>query len=105
MSRATASTPTLRRETFRTSRLLDFCSEKELVAQIGHQRDDWPLVILKELVDNAVDACEEAGIAPAVEVTVDADGIAVRDNGPGLPAKVVEDVLDFNIRVSSREAY
>jgi hypothetical protein len=76
-----------------------------LTAQIGHQRDDWPLVILKELVDNAIDACEEAGIAPVVEVTVDADGIAVRDNGPDLPAEVVEDVLDFSIRVSSREAY
>jgi DNA topoisomerase VI subunit B len=103
--RSTTSALTLKRETFRTSRLLDFCSEKELVAQIGHQRDDWPLVILKELVDNAIDACEEAGIAPVVDVTVDADGIAVRDNGPGLPAEVVEDILDFSIRVSSREAY
>jgi DNA topoisomerase VI subunit B len=24
----------------------------------------WPLVIVKELVDNALDACEEAGIRP-----------------------------------------
>ena len=50
----------LNRTTFRTSRLLDFASEKELIAQTGHQRT-WPLVILKELVDNALDACEEAG--------------------------------------------
>jgi len=28
--------PTLVRETFRTSRLLDFCSQRELVKQIGH---------------------------------------------------------------------
>ena len=31
--------PTLRRATFRTSRLLDFASEKELVAQTGHRSD------------------------------------------------------------------
>ena len=49
--------PRLQRETFRTSRLLDFCSEKELVAQTGHRPAQWPLVVLKELVDNAMDAC------------------------------------------------
>jgi DNA topoisomerase VI subunit B len=54
----------LQRETFRTSRLLDFCSERELVKQIGHDTDQWPLVVLKELVDNALDAAEEAGTAP-----------------------------------------
>jgi DNA topoisomerase VI subunit B len=73
----------LQRETFRTSRLLDFFSEKELVAQTGHQVADWPLVILKELIDNALDACEEVGIAPVISVTVDEHGIEVTDNGPG----------------------
>jgi len=33
------------RTTFSTSRLLEFCSRKELVAQTGHEPDDWPLVI------------------------------------------------------------
>src|SRR6476659_5209408 len=98
-------TAVLERTTLRTSRLLDFASEKELIAQIGHAKDAWPVVILKELVDNAIDAAEEAGIAPVIAVTVDARGITVEDNGPGLPADVVEDVLDFSIRVSSREAY
>lgn len=96
---------TLERATFRTSRLLDFASEKELVAQTGHQPGAWPLVILKELVDNAIDACEEAGVAPAIKVTVDDDGITVADNGPGLPAETIEGILDFSVRVSSREAY
>ena len=99
------STPTLERATFRTSRLLDFCSRKELIAQTGHQPDAWALVALKELVDNALDACEEAGVAPEIEIRVDADGITVADNGPGIPEDVVESVLDFSIRVSSREAY
>jgi hypothetical protein len=95
----------LSRETFRTSRLLDFCSERELTKQIGHSSDQWPLVILKELVDNAIDAAEEAGIAPVIQVEV-ADGtITITDNGPGIPAETVASVLDFSMRVSSREAY
>jgi DNA topoisomerase VI subunit B len=95
----------LERTTFSTSRLLEFCSRKELIAQTGHQPDAWPVMILKELGDNAIDGAEEAGISPRVEVIVDDSGITVRDNGPGLPASAVEGLLDFNVRVSSREAY
>jgi DNA topoisomerase VI subunit B len=95
----------LERTTFRTSRLLDFASEKELVAQVGHARTAWPVVVLKELLDNSLDACEEAGIAPVIAITLGERSITVQDNGPGLPADVVADVLDFGIRVSSREAY
>jgi DNA topoisomerase VI subunit B len=97
--------PQLQRIAFQTSRELDFLSEKELVAQTGHQRREWPLVVLKELVDNALDACEEAGVAPCIDVSVDDQGIRVADNGPGIPPEVVASVLDFTIRVSSREAY
>jgi hypothetical protein len=76
--------PKLVREVFATSRLLEFCSLKELVNQTGHGAWDWPLVVLKELVDNAIDACEEAGVSPYVAVAV-ADGkIVVTDNGPGI---------------------
>ena len=95
----------LNRTTLRTSRLLDFCSRKELIAQTGHQPDAWPIVVLKELVDNALDACEEAGTAPIISVRVHQGGITVIDNGPGIPAEMIDDVLDFSIRVSSREAY
>ena len=56
----------LQRATLRTSRLLDFCSRKELIAQTGHQPEVWPMVALKELVDNALDACEEATVAPVI---------------------------------------
>lgn len=98
-------TAAIDRVTFTTSRLLDFFSEKELTAQTGHGIAQWPLVILKELVDNALDACEEAQAAPEVAVTVDAEGITVADNGPGIPAETVAGVLDYSVRVSSREAY
>jgi len=95
----------LKRQTFRTSRLLDFASEKELIAQTGHQPAQWPLVVIKELLDNGLDACEEAGIAPEITIVVNAIGITVIDNGPGVPAETVKGVLDFTVRASSREAY
>ncbi|WP_145081744.1 hypothetical protein [Aureliella helgolandensis] len=100
-----ADTTKLVRLHFETNRALDFLSRKELVAQTGHQVAEWPLVCLKELVDNALDACEEAGVPPRIQVCVDESGLTISDNGPGLPPSVVDSVLDFNVRVSSREAY
>jgi DNA topoisomerase VI subunit B len=95
----------LRREVFRTSRLLEFCSEKELINQTGHAVVDWPLVIHKELVDNALDAIEETGGTPVTNVRVANGQICVSDNGPGIATEVVTEILNYNVRVSSREAY
>ena len=93
---------TLTRATFKTSRLLDFCSLKELSKQIGHSTDYWPLVILKELTDNAI---EEANAAPVIRIEVGGGKVIIADEGPGIPAEIVADILDFSVRVSSREAY
>jgi DNA topoisomerase VI subunit B len=87
----------LDRTTFRTSRLLDFFSEKELTAQIGHAKADWPLVVVKELIDNALDAAEDHGTAPEITVKVDKVGITVLDHGPGIPPDTVAGVLDFGV--------
>jgi DNA topoisomerase VI subunit B len=99
--------PLLERVAFRTSRLAEFCGEKELVAQTGHAVEHWPLVILKELVDNALDACEEAQIAPEIDVSVSTEtgDIVIADNAAGLPAETIAGVLDYTVRVSSWEAY
>jgi DNA topoisomerase VI subunit B len=84
---------------------MEFCTRRELVNQTGHDVLEWALVVLKELVDNAIDACEEAEIAPVISITVKRGLIVVEDNGPGIPAETIENVLDYSIRVSSREAY
>ena len=103
----TALKATLKRETFTTSRLLEFTSRKELELQSGQPAELWPLVVFKELPDNALDACEEAGIAPELTVSIDSKAsiITLADNGPGIPPRTVASILDFTTRTSSREAY
>ena len=95
----------LNRETFTTSRLLDYFSEKELVLQTGHDREHWPEVALKELVDNALDAAEDSGTAPEVSVTVEDNTLTVADNGPGIAPDVVTRILDFSTKTSSKDYY
>jgi len=95
----------LQRTVFKTSREMDFFSEKELSAQTGHSIEEWPAVIIKELIDNSLDACEEHDIAPDIAVMADACGITVADNGPGIPESTIAGAMDFTVRVSSREAY
>ncbi len=54
--------------------------------------------IIHEYVTNSLDACEEAGILPDIDVTIKTidEGkysISVRDNGPGIPSKLVGKVF------------
>jgi hypothetical protein len=58
----------------------------------------WPQVVVKELVDNCLDAAEQAEVAPRIGVTITETMIEVRDNGPGIPNSVIEDILDFTVR-------
>jgi DNA topoisomerase VI subunit B len=100
----------LQRKAFTISRLAEFVSESELVKQIGHPVADWPLVVLKEGVDNALDEAEEAGVAPNIEITVSAieglpGSISIFDKGRGIPAETVEKLIDYSARTSSRAAY
>ena len=82
--------PKLTRVAFAVSRLMEFCSKRELQNQTGHSVFDWPLVVAKELFDNALDACEEAEVAPDITVIVEQDKIIVQDNAGGIDAKTIE---------------
>jgi DNA topoisomerase VI subunit B len=95
----------LQRTVFTTSRLLEFFDEKELTMQIGHGRALWPLALLKEEIDNGVDAAESIGVPPQIHVTVAGGAVTVRDNGPGIPEGVVEGSLNYAVRVSDKNFY
>ncbi|MBN2014088.1 MAG: DNA topoisomerase VI subunit B [Candidatus Altiarchaeota archaeon] len=54
--------------------------------------------IVHEIVTNALDACEEAGILPEIQIGIDSLGVehyrvSGSDNGPGIPIKHVPDVF------------
>jgi DNA topoisomerase VI subunit B len=56
------------------------------------------LTTVKEAVDNALDACEEAGILPDIDIRVLQIGetrfkITIRDNGPGIVRSQIENIF------------
>ena len=56
------------------------------------------LTAVKEAVDNSLDACEEAGILPVVEVRIEQVGethfrVIVQDNGPGIVRKQIPSIF------------
>jgi DNA topoisomerase VI subunit B len=99
----------LNRTTFESSRAGEYFDARQLSALTGVPRGEFASVCLKELIDNALDACETAGVAPKVGVSVAReDGLLrleVSDNGPGIPPGVVRKVLDYSVRVSDKAAY
>jgi DNA topoisomerase VI subunit B len=97
-----SATSLLERQQFTTSLSLDFFTESGLATQIGYPRDSWPIVLLKELVDNALDACEKDGISPEIRVVIERDAMSVQDNGSGLPQHVLDRSLDPDVRISDK---
>ncbi len=98
-------TTTLQRTAFTTSRLLEYFSERELTLQLGAPRLAWVVALLKELIDNALDAAEAHGVSPEIAVTVEADRFTVVDNGAGLPLATLRSAIDYAIRVSDKRGY
>jgi hypothetical protein len=94
---------------FETSRALEYFTERELSYQTGRSKDAWPLVVLKELIDNSLDACENESIAPEIKVVLRREDpfflISVEDNGPGIKPEVIGKILNYQTRTSDKEAY
>lgn len=73
-----------------------FKKNKQMLGLSGKQRS--LTTIIHELVTNSLDACEEAGILPEIEVKLAELGteyyeISVKDNGPGIPEDKVASAL------------
>jgi DNA topoisomerase VI subunit B len=99
----------VQRTTFEMSRAAEYFDARQLSTLTGVSRKEFASVCLKELVDNALDAAETAGLPPEVNIEVERDNgaiaLTVSDNGPGIPPEVVRKVLDYNVRVSDKAAY
>jgi DNA topoisomerase VI subunit B len=103
------STVVLQRTTFETSRDSEYFNVRELQAQTGQPVEMFVAVALKELAGNAMDACETAGIAPRLDITIrhtaDRVVMCVADNGPGIPPETVRRILNFQMRTSDKAVY
>ena len=110
-TRTRRSAAQLNRTTFSASRAAEYFDARQLSTLTGVPTHEFANVILKELVDNSLDACETAGTSPEISVAVGNGGtkgaicIRVTDNGPGIPSEVVRKLLDYNVRVSDKAAY
>jgi DNA topoisomerase VI subunit B len=93
------------RQHFTISRSLEYFTESELTKQMGVTKDEWLVTLIKELIDNALDAAETIGTDPVVKVSIDDNTISVMDNGPGIPEAVVMDSVNFDVRVSDKSGY
>jgi hypothetical protein len=84
---------------------MEFFTPKELTMQIGQHTRGWPIALVKELIDNGLDACEKAGVSPVLCVAIEPDAVSVVDNGPGLPEEVLRRSLDYTLRISDNSHY
>jgi hypothetical protein len=102
--------PRLHRTTFSQSRAAEYLDLDTLQKLTARPASDFPCVVVKELLDNALDAAETARVGvPHVGVRVRTDGdflvLDVHDNGVGIPTDVVKRALDFSTLTSDKALY
>ena len=83
------------------SREYELATRSELVKRMGCARDKWLPTLVKELIDNALDACEEAGVAPRITMEDSQHRFTVSDNGPGLDRELVAKLCDLSQRTGA----
>ena len=107
----TGTGPTVKRTVFSTSRSGEFLELRALQAQTGQPAEAFGHVVVKELLDNALDAAETASRAPVVDIATRTDDyreitfVTVTDNGAGITSEIVAGLCDFTMLVSDKARY
>jgi hypothetical protein len=111
----------LQRTTYAMPRAAEYFQSQELRMMTGQPSHKFGTVVLKELVDNAIDACEHADALRTYDETKTTPTVAltwgpaqeeaehliltVADNGRGMSEAVVQSILDFTTRTSDKAIY
>ena len=88
----------------KTSKLVDYFTEDGLIKQIGLTKEYWNKVIIKEIVDNALDAIEPMN-NKEVHIIQSGSSLGIYDNGNGLNCEIIKSIYDFNFYVSQNRTY
>jgi hypothetical protein len=73
-----------------------YTSLASLPQRAGVHADDLPLLVAKELTDNALDSCDAAGHPGAVSIEVDHHGnLIIADAGTGIPGATPEQIASL----------
>lgn len=81
----------------RDDRTFSNFQESELRKLCGVSGGEWPLYVVKELLDNACAALEDSGHpAPSITVTIDDDYVEIADSGTGISTPILDQILDFS---------
>ena len=84
--------------------IADYFTEDGLLKQVGLEQENWNQIIVKELIDNALDAIEPLP-EKKVFIEVTSESLGIYDNGTGIKKEIVRDIYDFGNYVSQNRNY
>lgn len=89
----------------RTHMMEDYFTEEGLVKKIGLSKSWWNDVIMKELIDNALDSIEPLS-NKCVSIVRSINGLGIFDNGEGISCDIIKTgIYDFYYFVSGKRDY
>jgi DNA topoisomerase VI subunit A len=92
------------REILESSRVAEYFSFEGLRTLTGLPESRWHYAILKELIDNALDAIDELD-EKWVHLEIAGSYLKVSDSGKGISRETLDRIYDFNVYVSSKREF
>lgn len=83
---------------------VDYFTEDGLIKQIGLTKEYWNRVIMKEIIDNALDAIEPLNYKK-IEIEQNEKSLGIYDNGNGINCDTVKSIYDFSCYVSQNRYF
>src|SRR5215213_9700728 len=100
---------TSKRQLFSEPQVAQYFELSTLGKMAGRPSWDFHRVLVKELVDNSLDAAEAAGIAPEIKVRIVGGhsyfAAHVIDNGLGITSETLDKLLDYSTFTSDKAQY